>query len=104
MEAAISITEWADERRRHLRRLWGSVAPGWAEPAAFAGERGAGGGGERAAWGDEGGAAVPERLLDLPGPRPGERVLELACGPGGVGLAAARLVGPDGQGVLCAVV
>ncbi len=32
--------------------------------------------------------------------RPGERVLELACGPGGVGLAAARLVAPGGEVVL----
>jgi SAM-dependent methyltransferase len=89
MEASITITEWADERRRHLRGLWSSVAPGWAEHAAFADERG---------------AVVTERLLELTKPRPGERVLELACGPGGVGLAAARLVGPAGRVVLSDVV
>jgi ubiquinone/menaquinone biosynthesis C-methylase UbiE len=32
--------------------------------------------------------------------QPGERVLELACGPAGVGIQAARVVGADGQ-VLC---
>ena len=36
--------------------------------------------------------------------RPGDRVLELACGVGGVGLAAAKLVGPDGEVVLSDVV
>ena len=33
-------------------------------------------------------------------PRPGERVLELACGAGGVGIAAAPLVGAGGEVVL----
>jgi len=89
MEEAISITEWVDERRRHLRGLWSSVAPGWAEHAAFADERG---------------AAVTERLLELTRPEGGERVLELACGPGGVGLAAAHLVGADGNVVLSDIV
>ena len=60
-------------------RMWGSVAGGWAEHAAFVDERG---------------AAVTERLLELTRPGPGERVLELACGPGGVGLAARRRVAP----------
>ena len=33
-------------------------------------------------------------------PAPGERVLELACGPGGLGLAAATRVAPHGEVVL----
>ena len=33
-------------------------------------------------------------------PEPGERVLELACGPGSVGIAAAALVGDGGEVVL----
>ena len=35
-------------------------------------------------------ARLAERLLDLAAPAPGDRVLELACGPGGLGIAAAR--------------
>jgi SAM-dependent methyltransferase len=65
--------------------MWGSVAGGWAEHAEFVESRG---------------AQVTAALLELAAPRPGERVLELACGAGGVGLAAAPLVGPDGEVVL----
>ena len=39
-------------------------------------------------------------MLEAAGLRPGEQVLELACGPAGVGLQAARAVAPDGH-VLC---
>jgi SAM-dependent methyltransferase len=39
-------------------------------------------------------------MLGLAAPGSGERVLELACGAGGVGLAAAGRVGPDGEVVL----
>lgn len=39
-------------------------------------------------------------MLDAAALKPGERVLELACGPAGVGLQAARAVGPEGR-VLC---
>jgi SAM-dependent methyltransferase len=39
-------------------------------------------------------------MLAAVGIRPGEAVLELGCGPGGVGLAAAELVGADGHVVL----
>jgi cyclopropane fatty-acyl-phospholipid synthase-like methyltransferase len=42
-------------------------------------------------------AAVTATLLELSTPRPGERVLELACGAGGAGIAAAKLVGPGGE-------
>jgi ubiquinone/menaquinone biosynthesis C-methylase UbiE len=65
--------------------MWGSVAAGWEENADFVDERG---------------ADVTERLLALARLRPGDRVLELACGPGGVGLAAAPLVAPGGEVVL----
>lgn len=75
----------ADETRAHLHSMWSSVADAWAEHAEYAEERG---------------GVVTRRLLELAAPRPGERVLELACGPGAVGLAAAELVGPDGQVVL----
>ena len=57
-----------------LHEMWNSVAPAWAEHVAYADERG---------------ADVARRMLELTDPRPGEDVLELACGPGGLGLAAA---------------
>jgi SAM-dependent methyltransferase len=84
MEAA-RIAEAPDEVRAGLHRMWDSVAGGWEEHAAFADERGAG---------------VTRALLELTRPTPGSRVLELAAGPGGVGLAAAALVAPQGEVVV----
>jgi SAM-dependent methyltransferase len=74
-----------DALRSQLHGMWASVAPAWGEYADYADTRG---------------AAVTETLLRLSAPRPGERVLELACGAGGVGIAAARLVGPTGEVVV----
>jgi SAM-dependent methyltransferase len=65
------------------------VAPAWGEHADYADARG---------------APVTEQMLERSAPRPGERVLELACGPGGLGLAAAALVGRRGEVVLSDVV
>lgn len=67
------------------RRNWDAVALGWARRRAqFA----------------EVAAPVTEGLLSLLSPKPGERILELACGPGEVGLRVARLVGEDGHVLL----
>ena len=74
-----------DDLRAQLHGMWASVAPSWGEHADYADSRG---------------AACTARLLELSAPRPGERVLELACGAGGVGIAAAELVGPAGEVVL----
>src|ERR671914_346504 len=63
-----------DDVRARLHGMWAAVAPAWAEHAAYADARG---------------AEVAERMLELTAPAPGERVLELACGPAGLGLAAA---------------
>ena len=71
--------------RRQLHGMWASVAPAWGEHAEYADTRG---------------AAMTARLLELAAPGPGERVLELACGAGGTGIAAAGLVGPAGEVVL----
>jgi SAM-dependent methyltransferase len=68
------MAQATEDLRRHLHGLWSAVAPAWGEHAAYADARGAG---------------VAERMLDLAGVGPGDRVLELACGPGGLGLAAA---------------
>lgn len=65
--------------------MWAGVAGGWAEHAADVDARAAG---------------ITEELLELSTPRSGERVLELARGPGGLGLAAATRVAPGGEVVL----
>jgi ubiquinone/menaquinone biosynthesis C-methylase UbiE len=69
--------------------MWASVAEAWDEHAEYADRRG---------------AEVTARMLAATAPAPGERVLELACGAGGVGLAAAERVGPGGEVVLSDVV
>jgi hypothetical protein len=81
------INEAADagEVRARLHGMWGSVAEGWASHAAFVDERVAG---------------VTAALLRATLPQPGERALELAAGPGGVGLAVSPLVGADGTVVV----
>jgi SAM-dependent methyltransferase len=71
--------------RTHLHGMWDGVATAWGEHAAYADERG---------------AAVTEVLLERATLRAGDRVLELACGPGGGGLAAATRVAPRGEVVL----
>ena len=83
MEAATMIQ--SEELRTQLRAMWSRVAGGWAEHAAFVDARG---------------AAMTERLLELARPEPGARVLELASGAGGVGLAAAGRVGAEGEVVI----
>jgi ubiquinone/menaquinone biosynthesis C-methylase UbiE len=79
-----------DQRvREHVHGMWAGVAASWGEHAGYADARA---------------AHVTARMLEASAPAPGERVLELACGPGGVGLAAARLVQPAGHVVLSDVV
>lgn len=78
-----------DDLRSRLHGLWAGVAPAWGEHAEYADERG---------------AQAAERMLELTQPSPGERVLELACGPAGLGLAAAERVGAGGEVVLSDVV
>jgi SAM-dependent methyltransferase len=79
----------ADALRAHLHDMWGAVAGGWAQHADFADARG---------------AALTERMLELAALSLEERVLELASGPGGVGLAAAARIGPVGEVVVSDVV
>ena len=69
--------------------MWASVAGAWGEHTEYADARG---------------APAAQRMLELTGPEPGERVLELACGPAGLGLAAAERVAPGGEVVLSDVV
>lgn len=76
MEPAVST---AVDLRRNLHEMWSSVAGAWREHADFIDSRA---------------AEVTAALLDGVHPLVGERVLELACGTGGTGLAAAPLVAP----------
>ena len=71
--------------RASLHSMWASVASSWGHHADYVDTRG---------------AAVAEAMLDAARLQPGERVLELACGPGGVGITAAAVVGPSGEVVL----
>jgi SAM-dependent methyltransferase len=75
--------------RARVHGMWAGVAASWGEHAAYVDTRG---------------AEVTARMLELAAPQPGERVLELACGPGGLGLAAADHVQPGGEVVLSDVV
>jgi SAM-dependent methyltransferase len=74
-----------DDLRTHVHGMWAAVAGGWAEHADYADRRG---------------AEIGQRMLELADPRPGERVLELACGPAGLGLSAAQRVLPGGTVVV----
>ena len=78
-----------DELRGGLRSMWGAVAPGWDQNADFVDSRTEG---------------LTRTMLEAAALKPGDRALELACGPGGLGLEAAKLVGSDGQVVLSDVV
>jgi SAM-dependent methyltransferase len=74
-----------DDLRAGLHGMWASVAPGWRVHAALV---------------DETSTPITSRMLELADLRPGDRVLELACGPGGAGLAAARRIEPGGEVVM----
>ncbi|HEX5762544.1 MAG TPA: methyltransferase domain-containing protein [Solirubrobacterales bacterium] len=76
----------ADSHREASREQWGSSAEVWAR-AAEEEETGAS-------------ASATEWMLAAAGLRPGERVLELACGAARVGFHAADAVRPGGS-VLC---
>ena len=65
--------------RPQLHGMWSAVADAWAQHANFVDVRG-----ER----------VTRWMVEATAPEPGDRVLELACGPGSVTLAVAGLVDP----------
>lgn len=74
-----------DELRIGLHLMWGAVAPGWEENADFVDRRT---------------SEMTAAMLDAVALEPGARVLELACGPGGLGIAAAERLGDEGEVVL----
>lgn len=83
MEASGTLDR--SDMRPQLHAMWDGVAPAWGDHADFIDARG---------------LDITTALLARTEPAPGERVLELAAGPGSVGLAAARLVGGDGEVVI----
>jgi len=84
-DAGAHTTREADALRARLHGMWADVAGGWKEHADYVDTRG---------------AEVTQRMLVWTRPVPGERVLELACGAGSAGLAAAELVGSGGEVVV----
>ena len=80
-----TVTASPDPLRAQLHQMWSGVAGAWGAHVAYVDARG---------------QHVTDRLLELAQPRPGERVLELACGTGGPGLDAAPLVAPGGEVVI----
>src|SRR4051794_36542068 len=79
------MVEQRDDSRSRLHAMWASVAEACGREADEVDARS---------------AELTARMLRLADPRPGERVVDLACGPGGTGMAAAPLVAPGGDVVL----
>lgn len=76
------------EFKRNIRTEWRSAADGWRR------------------WLDvveapEGGQQHSAKLIELAELRPGDRVLDVGGGYGEPSLSAARVVGPEGRGVVC---
>src|SRR5438876_3228888 len=82
---ANSIVESPDALRPQIHGMWAAVASAWGDNADYVDARV---------------AALAHKMLDLVDLQPGARVLELACGPGGLGIAAAARVAPGGEVVM----
>jgi ubiquinone/menaquinone biosynthesis C-methylase UbiE len=75
----------AEELDRRQRELWRRGAQGWERRQVSLREKT---------------APVSQWLVNAIDPQPGERVLELAAGPGETGFIAAQRIGPEGR-LLC---
>ena len=84
---AIRTAQGTDDEqvRARVHAAWGSVAPAWGRHAEEVEERA---------------AALTAAMVVAVDPAPGEVVLELACGAGGLGLSLADRVAPGGRVVL----
>ncbi len=82
-------TRSSDEVRTFIHGMWASVAASWEAYADDVNQRA---------------APITARMLDAAAVQAGDRVLELASGPGGAGLAAASRVGAHGEVVISDVV
>lgn len=79
----------AEQARTSIHQMWAGLAPAWSGYADVVDRRA---------------AAITDAMLRPLRIRTGDRVLELASGPGGAGMAAAELVGSDGEVVISDVV
>ncbi len=70
------------EQRASIRASWERAAAGWERQAQTVRE-----------WG----MPVSQWMIERISPRSGQRVLELAAGPGDTGFLAAEMIGPDGR-------
>ncbi|HSF06277.1 MAG TPA: class I SAM-dependent methyltransferase [Methylomirabilota bacterium] len=74
-----------DDFRRRSKAVWEAMAAGWEKKRAYLGTVA---------------RPVGEWLITNLDVRPGQTILELACGPGDTGFAAAPLLGPTGRLIL----
>jgi ubiquinone/menaquinone biosynthesis C-methylase UbiE len=88
-EVVMDTKNKVQDQATQLHGMWASVADAWGENADYVDARG---------------VALTEQMLEHSALQPGERVLELACAAAGLGLAAAKQVGPEGEVVLSDVV
>ena len=79
----------SEQVRAHIHGMWARVATSWGASADDVDQRA---------------APITACMLDAVAVHAGDRVLELASGPGGAGLAAAKRVGPGGEVVISDVV
>ncbi len=85
MSSKTAQSPTAEQIRNRVHQMWGSVAESWDEHADHVEQRA---------------EALTRLMIDAVAPAPGDEVLELACGAGGLGLAIADQVTPGGRVVL----
>lgn len=74
-----------EQIRTRVHQMWGSVAPSWSEHADQVEQRS---------------EVVTRLMIDAVVPAPGDEVLELACGAGGLGLTIADQITRGGRVIL----
>lgn len=74
--------EKAEEIRHHQREEWSAAAPGWAEYRESLSSTA---------------SSITQKLLEMAGVGPGQRVLDLACGVGDPAFSIAKAVGDSGS-------
>lgn len=85
MSSAPPSAPSADQVRERVHHMWGTVAPSWQQYADHVEQRA---------------EPITRRMIEAVAPGPGDEVLELACGAGGLGMTIAGLVAPGGRVLL----
>src|SRR3977135_2544175 len=85
----MTYTGSSEQGRDHVHGMWARVAASWGASADDIDQRA---------------APITACMLDAVAVHAGDRVLELAPGPGGSGLAPSKRVGPRGEVVISDVV